>query len=97
MNEDVPWDARAIRIIERIHQSLDRLGLDMDTRGEFASLLNALEFHIDACRPTQAVVDHVSAALVALAHERGIDDHKLKLSERLQGLHRQLFGAPETR
>ena len=97
MNQDVPWDAAAIKLIERIEQSLDHLGLDMDTRGEFASLLNALDFQIDACRPTEAVVSHVSAALVALAHERGIDDHKLKLSHRLKDLHRQIFAAPETR
>jgi hypothetical protein len=97
MDDAVPWDAEAIRLIVDIERSLDSLGLDVNGRGEFSALLNAIEFQVDACRPTQAVIAHVSAAIVALAHERGLSHRWPNLPVQLERVQMRLFGSHETR
>jgi len=97
MDDAVPWDAEAVRLIVDIERSLDSLSLDVNGRGEFKALLNAIEFQVDACRPTQAVIAHVSAAIVALAQTRGLSHRWQNLPEQLQRVQIRLFGCVETR
>ena len=79
----------------QIERSIVRL--DLDCQGEFVALINAIEMQLESGQPVEAVVGYLSAALIALAHSRGVDGDKLRLAARLETLQHRLFMSARTR
>ena len=57
--------------------------LDIDSQGEFVSLINAIQVQLDSGAPVDRVVRLLADALLALAQARGLDPQSLRLQERL--------------
>ena len=77
-------DSKAYRLTEAIEQSIVRL--DLDTQGEFIALINAMQLQLDSGEPVERVVRLLSDAVLALAEARGLQEPKLRLTERLDTL-----------
>jgi hypothetical protein len=95
VSRPLPFDETALRTTAQIEREIVRL--DLDCQGEFVALINAIEMQIESGQPVQAVIGYLSAALVALAHARGVDQHRLKLADQLRKLDLQLFRNASTR
>lgn len=84
MEDDFVYDAKAVAIVNAVERAICRLNLH--TQDEFVSLLNAIEVQVEDGIPDLTALDHLCAALLALADARGADRRKLKLDARVASL-----------
>jgi hypothetical protein len=84
------WDVQALRMVNAIERSIVRL--DLDSQGEFVAILNAILMQLESGQPVPVVVDHLTYALLALAHHHGVDYDRLRLPEKLHALTQRVAG-----
>lgn len=78
------FDRQAASLVRRIEKAIVRL--DLDSQGQFVSILNAIDVQIDSLEPDPAVLGHLADALLALARARDVDAQTLRLPDQLQAL-----------
>ena len=70
--------------------------LDVESQGEFVSLINAIQMQLDSMVPVERVVHLLSDAVIALAEDRGLDPQRLRLRERLDDILKCVAGINHT-
>lgn len=91
MGADPLFDEQALRYISEMEATIRRL--DLDSQGQFIALFNAMEMQLESGQPVPAVVDRLADALLALAHARGLDVERLRLSLQIQALRHRVRAA----
>ena len=87
------YDAKAVACVESIARTLRRLR--PDRQSELLAILNAIECHVEEGRGDPAVINHLEAALLALAVIIDLDmQARATITQQLEKLRRRLAPNP---
>ena len=84
----IHWDVRAMRLVSGIERSI--VWLNLDSQGEFVSLINAIDMQLESGHPEPRVIRLLSDALLALAQARDVPAEKLAIADKLEALNRRV-------